>query len=272
MGEPGRGHSPRCFTRKIFNVIRGRERVCFAGAVRVENRLKDGSSEEKEQPEVISAKKRLGEILVEAGLISEAQLGTALSSQKTWGGKLGSTLIRMGFVREEDLLRCLSAQLRLPSVDFSKIKIAPKTLQLIPVRIAEKYGVIPVALKEEMGKKTVILAMSDPSNLDSINEIQFQTGINIRPIVASETAISRAIDEYYGQTKAKTQYGFEKRVDLSLVESADEMVILSRGEERAVSPLDGLDAAETVHLLIRVLLEKGIVTKADFERAMRRPR
>lgn len=219
---------------------------------------------------MISSKKRLGELLVEAGLIGEAQLVTALNSQRTWGGKLGSTLIRMGFVKEEDLLRCLSAQLRLPSIDFGKIKIAPRTLQLIPPRIAEKYSVIPVALKEEMGKKTVILAMSDPTNLDSINEIQFQTGVNVRPIVASESAIARAISEYYGQARVRTQYGYEKRVDLALAESAEEMVILNRGEERAISPLEGLDAAETLRLLIQVLIEKGVVTKADLDRAMRR--
>jgi type IV pilus assembly protein PilB len=216
-------------------------------------------------------KKRLGEILTEAGLINETQLASALNSQRTWGGKLGSTLVRMGFVKEEDLLRCLSAQLRLPSVDFAKIRIAPNALQVVPHRIAEKYNVIPVALKEEMGKKTVILAMSDPTNLDTISEIQFQTGVNVRPVVATESAISRAVDQHYLHQKAKEQYGYEKRVDLAQHSSAEEMVILHRGEEMRVSALEGLDPSELVRALVRVLLDKGVIDRKDLEDAVRRP-
>ncbi|MBI5014152.1 MAG: hypothetical protein HZB55_01515 [Deltaproteobacteria bacterium] len=216
-------------------------------------------------------KRRLGEILREAGLVTETQLASALNSQKTWGGKLGSTLVRMGFVKEDDLLRCLSGQLRLPSVDFAKIRIAPKALQTIPHRIAEKYNVIPVALKEEMGKKTVILAMSDPTNLDAISEIQFQTGVNVRPVVATESAISRAVDLHYVHPRTKDQYGYEKPVDLSRVSGDEEMVILHKGDETRVSPLEGLDTQQLLKALVRVLMEKGVIDPKDLEEAIRRP-
>lgn len=215
-------------------------------------------------------KKRLGEILIDAGLINETQLASALNSQKTWGGKLGSTLVRMGFVKEEDLLRCLSAQLRLPSVDFAKIRVAPKALQAIPHRIAEKYNVIPVALKEEMGKKTIILAMSDPTNLDVIGEIQFQTGVNVRPVVATESAISRAVDEHYLHQKAKEQYGYEKRVNLAQVSVQEEMIIVQRGDEKRVSALEGVDAQDLVKALVRVLVDKGLISRKELEDAVRR--
>lgn len=214
-------------------------------------------------------RKRLGEILMGAGLINETQLRTALSSQKTWGGRVGSTLVRLGFVKEEDLLRCLSAQLRLPSVDFSKIKISPRTLRLIPLRVADKYNVIPVALKEEMGKKSVILAMSDPTNSYSISEIQFQTGLAIRPVVAAESAISRAIDEYYRKQKSPEPRGFQNS-EISRRTASDEMIILHKGDERAVGTLDGLDAGGLVRLLIRVLEEKGVITAAELEAAVGR--
>src|SRR5262245_23341498 len=98
----------------------------------------------------MTRKRRLGEILLAAGLVTDSQLSAALHSQNTWGGKLGSTLIRMGFVREEDLLACLSTQMRLPSVNLGKVKISPRAIQALPHRIAEKYNVIPVALKEEV--------------------------------------------------------------------------------------------------------------------------
>lgn len=215
-------------------------------------------------------KKRLGEILIEAGLLNDTQLASALNSQKTWGGKLGSTLVRMGFVKEEDLLRCLSAQLRLPSVDFSKVRIAPKALLLVPHRIAEKYNVIPVALKEEMGKKTIILAMSDPTNLDTISEIQFQTGVTIRPVVATESAITRAVDQYYLNRGRDLSYGVDKRVDLSQAPPSDEMVIVSRGEEKRVSPAEGTDTALLVKALAQLLLDKGLIARKELEEALRR--
>ncbi len=216
-------------------------------------------------------RKRIGEILLEAGLINEDQLTAALSSQKTWGGRLGSTLVRMGFVKEEDILRCLSAQLRLPSVDFRKVRISPRAVAAIPQRIAEKYHVMPVAVKEELGKKSVILAMADPTNLDAIAEIEFQTGVNVRPVVATESSIARAIDYYYRKVgpdpvslAAKTE-----KVQLPKSDGSEEMIILERGEERRISPLDSLDAAGLVDLLIRVLERKGVVTREELERALR---
>lgn len=215
-------------------------------------------------------KKRLGEILIDAGLLNETQLASALNSQKTWGGKLGSTLVRMGFVKEEDLLRCLSSQLRLPCVDFAKVRIAPKALQLVPHRVAEKYNVIPVAVKEEMGKKTVILAMSDPTNLDSISEIQFQTGVTVRPVVATESAITRAVDHYYLNRGREPSSGVDRRVDLAEVTSLDEMVIVSRGEEKRVSAADGADTAQLAKALAQLLLDKGLITRRELDEALRR--
>lgn len=216
-------------------------------------------------------KKPLGEILTEAGLVTEDQLASALHSQKTWGGKLGSTLVRMGFVKEEDLLACLSSQLRLPSVNFAKVRIAPSAIQAIPHRIAEKYNVIPVALKEELGKKSVVLAMSDPTNLDAISEIQFQAGLTVRPVIATESSISSAIEEYYlGKRPPRPQRGFEKRPEVGKIPAGDERAILGPGDEKARSLLESLDAASLLRLLLRVLEEKGIVTAKDLEEALKR--
>ncbi len=216
-------------------------------------------------------RRRIGEILLEAGLINEDQLTAALSSQKTWGGRLGSTLVRMGFVKEEDILRCLSAQLRLPSVDFRKVRVSPRAVAAIPQRIAEKYHVMPVAVKEELGKKSVILAMADPTNLDAIAEIEFQTGVNVRPVVATESAIARAIDYYYRKVGPDpvSVGGRAEKVRLPESDGSDEMIILERGEERRVSPLDSLDTAGLVDLLIRVLERKGVVTREELEQALR---
>jgi len=217
----------------------------------------------------MAKKKRLGEILLEAGLINETQLASALSSQKTWGGKLGSTLVRMGFVSEAGILKCLSAQLHLPSADFRKLSVSPKAIQAVPFRIAQKYSVMPVALKEELGKKTVILAMADPTNLDAIGEIQFQAGVRVRPVVAAESSINKAIDKYYQEKNFKSGYGFEKRVDLSTLDEDEEMVIFSGGEETPVSAIARAGSSELVAALLKVLMRKGMLSEAELEEALR---
>ncbi|RMG95890.1 MAG: hypothetical protein D6708_02835 [Candidatus Dadabacteria bacterium] len=214
---------------------------------------------------------------MDAGLITETQLQAALSSQKTWGGKLGSTLVRMGFVKEEDILRCLSAQLRLPAVDFRKVRISPRALAAVPLRIAEKYHVIPVALKEESGKKSVILAMADPTNLDAISEIEFQTGVNVRPVVATESGITRAINYYYRKQGPDPAAGGGPPRPSPVTatpappapEPEEEMVILQKGEERRVGSLDGLDARDLLEVLLRVLEKKGVVTREELLAALR---
>ncbi len=218
----------------------------------------------------MTKRRRLGELLIEAGVITETQLAAALNSQRTWGGKVGSTLVRMGFVNEDDILRCLSSQLRLPSVDFRKVKISPKALKAIPLSIAEKYNVIPVAIKEEHNKKSVILAMSDPTNLDALSEIQFQAGVHVRPVVATESAITRAIDQYYHERPSQGSYGYQHKVDLAVVDEGEEMVIYHKGDEKRVAPVQALDAMELVTLLIDVLEDKGIISKEDLEEALQR--
>jgi len=219
----------------------------------------------------MARRKRLGEVLIDAGLLNETQLAAALNSQKTWGGKLGSTLVRMGFVREEDILRCLSSQLRLPSVDFRRVQISNRAKELVPLRIAEKYNVVPVATKEELGKRLVVLAMSDPTNLDVISEIQFQTGVTVRPVVATESAITRAIDQYYRHRVAPESVAPAKKgVELAAWDDGEDMVILQKGDEKRVSGLDGVDPVELLQALLLVLEKKGVVSRLEVEEALRR--
>lgn len=215
-------------------------------------------------------RKRIGEILLDAKLISETQLAAALHSQRTWGGKLGSTLVRMGFAKEEEILKCLSVQLKLPNVNFGKMKISPRALSCVPIKMAEKYNVIPVALKEEGGKKTIVLAMSDPTNLDVISEIEFQAGVNIRPVVATESSIAKEIDKAYRHRRLKEEYGFEKHINLSAASDADEMIIVSRGEEvRVPGVSEPADAMPMLKALIKVLGKKGIITLEELEKALK---
>ncbi len=143
------------------------------------------------------SKKRLGDLLVEAGLIDQFQLRSALSEQQKWGGRLGNHFVRLKFITEEKLVKFLSQQLKIQYVDITKIKIAPASIELIPEEVATKHNILPLGIKADGGKKTLFIATSDPTNLEAIDEIQFLTGYTVKPILAADTAISKGIRDYY---------------------------------------------------------------------------
>ena len=143
-------------------------------------------------------RKRLGEILVEEGLIDVYQLQSALAHQKQWGGKLGQILVKLGFLTEEELLGFLSHYFKIPYVNLKKVLIPPSIIKLVPEEVARKYNVLPLAVKEEIGRKNLYLAMADPTNVVAIDELEFALGMPIRPILASDNMIAEAIEYYYG--------------------------------------------------------------------------
>jgi len=137
---------------------------------------------------------RLGELLIKRNYITPDQLKKALEEQKLKGGRLESNLVRLGYIKEDELLSFLSAQYRVPSVKISKMEINPNVVKLIPSSISKKYFILPI---NRVGPK-LTLAMADPSNIVVIDEIKFMTGFNVEPVVASETEIIDAIKKYYG--------------------------------------------------------------------------
>ncbi len=137
---------------------------------------------------------RLGDLLIKRNFITQEQLKKALDEQKLKGGRLESNLVRLGYIREDELLSFLSAQYRVPSVKISKMEINPSVIKLIPSSISKKYFIIPI---NRMGPKLTV-AMVDPSNIVVIDEIKFMTGFNVEPVVASETEIIDAVKKYYG--------------------------------------------------------------------------
>ncbi len=144
---------------------------------------------------------RLGELLVKANLITPEQLQKALSDQKAGGGRLGFNLVKLGFINEEGLTTFLSKQYNVPAINLSEFEIDPSVIKLIPLDVAKKYMVIPV----NRAGSTVILAMSDPSNIFALDDIKFMTGYNVEPVVAAEGSIIDSIKRYYVKGGAKEE-------------------------------------------------------------------
>jgi hypothetical protein len=138
--------------------------------------------------------KRLGELLVEAGLVTPAQLQSAITHQKIARGRLGSNLVALGYITEEVLMDFLSHQAGVPQFDVRNIEVPPQILKLVPHRLAEQFTVLPIATKEP---KSLVLAMSDPSDLNAIDSTRFASGLHIEPVVASHSALKKAIADLY---------------------------------------------------------------------------
>lgn len=141
-------------------------------------------------------KKKLGEILVEAGLVSKQQIDEALRVQKETGERLGKVLVRLNLINEEALISFLGEQLGIPHVDLKDYLVDPDTINLVPEFVARKHQLVPLF---KIGD-TLTVAMVDPLNVFAIDEVSLKAGCTIEPALAMESDIKKAIDQYYGVT------------------------------------------------------------------------
>jgi type IV pilus assembly protein PilB len=138
---------------------------------------------------------RLGDILFREGLITQDQLDGALRDSRNNGTRLGFSLIKLGFIQEDDLTRMLSRQYRLPAVDITKVVVDARILKLLPSGIAHKHIVLPL---RRVGR-TLTVAMANPADPTAIDQLKFVTRHDIEPVVAGEFTLKRQIDHYYGK-------------------------------------------------------------------------
>jgi type IV pilus assembly protein PilB len=172
---------------------------------------------------VLLVAKKLGELLLQEGLIESEQLNRALEEQRHGGERIGAVLIKMGFISEEVLVEFLARQFHVPAVNPSRLTITQAIIGLIPPEIAQKYQAVPFGL---MGH-TLNVAMADPGNLFVIDDIRFLTRKNIQVHVASETIIKRVLGRYQTGDENIDEVLDRLRddVDVDLVESSQEMDI-----------------------------------------------
>ncbi len=142
-----------------------------------------------------AAKKlRLGDALISEGLINEEQLQQALALQKKSGKRLGTILVEMHLVTEQDIVQILSKQLKIPYIDLSNYLIDPVIAKLVPEHIAKRHMLIPI---NKVGNKLTV-AMVDPLNIIAVDDIQLMTGLMVKPVVATQSDINKALQEAYG--------------------------------------------------------------------------
>ncbi|HEY9466724.1 MAG TPA: type IV-A pilus assembly ATPase PilB [Vicinamibacterales bacterium] len=146
---------------------------------------------------------RIGELLLKEKRISPEQLQEALNYQRQHGGKLGFNLIKLGYVKDDEITALLSKQYGVPSIALGQFDVDAAVVKLVPAETAQKYQIIPLS----RSGATLTIAMTDPTNVFAMDDIKFMTGYNVEPVVASETAVVEAIQKYYSKASGASNGG-----------------------------------------------------------------
>ncbi|HET7871190.1 MAG TPA: type IV-A pilus assembly ATPase PilB [Terriglobales bacterium] len=173
---------------------------------------------------------RLGDLLVKERIITPEQLDKALRAQRDAGphARLGSTLVQLGFISDEEVTNFLSRQYGVPAINLQYFEIDSSVVKLIPEDTAKRYQILPLS---RVGASLTI-AMVDPTNVFAMDDIKFMTGFNIEPVVASESAIAEAIEKAYGSSSSN------ENMDELLASMGDEADVELQAEQ------DEMDLAE----------------------------
>src|SRR4249920_456547 len=186
---------------------------------------------------------RIGELLLKEKLITAEQLQQALSQQKSNGGKLGYNLVKMGFVKDEQITSLLSKQYGVHAISLAQFKIDPTIVKLVPTETARNYQMIPLS----RSGSTLTIAMTDPTNVFAMDDIKFMTGYTVEPVVASEVAITDAIEKYYPGGKGGGAAGAKGGKPGSQPVTGSTLEMASRGLEELQASLGG--GADDVEVL-----------------------
>ena len=128
-------------------------------------------------------------------MISEQQLEDVRVAAESSGNNFTGELARLGYVEETHLVEFLSEHYGVPSLDLDDVQVEEEVINMIPRDVAERHSVIPV----QQEGSTIVVAMSDPSNIYAMDDIKFLTGFNVEVVVSSESTIQSALDTYYEQ-------------------------------------------------------------------------
>jgi type IV pilus assembly protein PilB len=200
--------------------------------------------------------------LLESSLISQDQLDLALQEQGKSGGSLGYNLVKTGAISEKVFSEFLSQQYQVPAVDLDELEPDAHSVELIPSEVATKFQVVPVSREG----RVLTVAMANPDNIFAIDDIKFITGLEVRPVVATETAIKRAIDRFYdsADSLAEVMRDIENE-DFEIVEDMEEDLGLAEAQN------EDAPVVKLVNSLISDAVGKGAsdIHIEPFEKSMR---
>jgi type IV pilus assembly protein PilB len=190
---------------------------------------------------------RLGDLLVSKGLLTNKQLEDALQEQKISGNKLGTSLVKLGFISEKNLVTFLSRHYGVPAIDLSEVQIDPDAIKMIPPDVVFKYQVIPI---KRVGS-TLRVAMSDPSNILAIDDIKFLSSCHVEVFVSTESTIKAGIDKFYDSSSSLAEI-------MGSMDSAENMELLEDTDDVDVRELQQASEDAPVVKLVNLILNEAI--------------
>ena len=201
---------------------------------------------------------RLGEILVKENLISQEQLQQAIEQQKDQGGRLGAALVKLGFISDDEITGVLSRQYGVPAINLSYYEVDPGVVKLVPQETAVRYQVVPLS---RVGS-TLTIAMVDPTNVFAMDDIKFMTGLNVEPVVASETSIQDAITKFYGVSEASPEQDLDK-VMAELGGGIGDVEVAEEESETSIAELEHAAEEAPVIKLVNLVLSEALTRGAS---------
>jgi type IV pilus assembly protein PilB len=209
-------------------------------------------------------KKLIGEALIEAGLLDERQLSVALGQQAKWGGRLGSELLKLGFIGEYELAHVLQEQLGIKWISLHDRKISSDVIKSVSKEVVKRYNIIPVAFSGN----AIVLAMSNPNDLETLDSIAFAVGKRIIPVMALESDIKSAILKYYEPISRKQKKAQEESEEDS--PGMEESYTYGDNEIGRVSSTATMKvrSSKAQEALIRLLIKKGVFSINEFQKEL----
>jgi type IV pilus assembly protein PilB len=219
-------------------------------------------------------KKKIGELLIEAGLIDDLQLKSSLAYQEQWGGRLGTVLLRKKFVSEKDLAAVISEQCGMLCVSLRETERPPdEVLDMVKADVARKFGIFPLGIEG----KILAVAVSDPTDLETLDDISFTLGTRIKPVLVLDSEITRAIETHYDGIFSQGKFvieetgepekvgpAFSRGTGSGEIEAKIERVS-EKKDKGSVPAKAGTEVSQrtVIESVIDLLVDKGIFTKEE---------
>ncbi|HYE26193.1 MAG TPA: type IV-A pilus assembly ATPase PilB [Clostridia bacterium] len=198
---------------------------------------------------------RFGDLLVKEKIITAEQLEQALKLQRDSGGRLGSVLVKLGFVTDEDVTNFLSKQYGVPAINLTYFEIDPHVVKLVPYETAKRYQILPLS---RVGASLTI-AMVDPTNVYAMDDIKFMTGFNIEPVVASEAAIMDGIEKAYNSAPEEDL----ETVMASIGEADADIEVQEEEADLALTELEKAADEAPIVKLVNIILTEAVKRRAS---------
>jgi hypothetical protein len=201
-----------------------------------------------------------GEVLRQEGGLSEEKIHGAQEREAQGGPPLGVCLVDDGLLAEDQLASLLVQEYKLPQVDPLAKRIRGEMLSLVPGPLAERFVLVPLLLKKNEGRRTIYVAMADPTNLEAIESIEFCTGASVKPFVGTVSRIRKAIRLLYGGGAGREGWAEEARHGEAREVEGPEAAPVSK---KAPDTRPAVPTRRILQAITEILIEKEIITKEE---------